>query len=272
MLSFTEKYEQRVTAVNSLLCVGLDSDLPQLPERFRNLSQPQFEFNKWIIEQTHQHASAYKPNLAFYEARGELGWQELRLTMEFLRQNYPDIPTIADAKRADIGSTNEGYVTAIFDELGFDAITLHPYLGREALQPFLDRKDKGCIILCKTSNPGSGELQDLEVKLADGEPSKKMWEMVAEKVATEWNSHNNCLLVVGATYPEELKRVRELVGEMTLLVPGIGAQGGDTHHTVQAALNTQQKGMILNSSRGIIFAAKPDLAAEQLKQEINRYR
>ena len=251
---------------NSLLCIGLDSELSKLPEQFKKFEFPQFEFNKWIIEQTHKFVGAYKPNLAFYEAQGEKGWHELALTVKYLNQNFPDIFTIADAKRADIGSTNAGYVTAIFEHLGFDSITLHPYLGQEALQPFLERKDKTSIILCRTSNPGAGELQDLEI---DGQP---LWWHVANKVSKEWNKNNNCMLVVGATYPEELKQIRQLVGEMTILVPGIGAQGGDLAQVITTGLNADKAGLLISSSRGIIFADDPKLEAEKLYQEIEALR
>jgi len=266
-MTFSEKLTSRLQSSNSLLCVGLDSDLARLPERFQELEQPQFEFNTWVIDQTHASVVAYKPNLAFYEARGAAGWKELALTLQYLHSKHPDIVTIADAKRADIGNTNNGYVTAIFDELGFDAITLHPYLGKEALQPFLDRTDKGCIILCKTSNPGSGELQDLE--LSSG---LKVYEQVATTVVENWDENNNCLLVVGATYPEEMKKIRQIAPNLFFLVPGIGAQGGDVAATVAAGQNDTGDGLILNSGRGIIFALDPATEAYKLQQEINRYR
>ena len=260
------KYNARVEAVNSLLCVGLDSAPARIPERFQSEESPQFAFNRWIIEQTHAYTSAYKPNIAFYEAAGEAGLHALALTLDYLRAAYPAILTICDAKRADIGSTNAGYVTAIFDRLGFDAVTLHPYLGQEALAPFLSRSDKGCIILCRTSNPGAGELQDLDV---GGRP---LWQAVAETVRDAWNAQGNCLLVVGATYPAELRQVRALVGDMPLLVPGLGAQGGDVEATVRAGLDSQGRGLILNSARGIIFADDPAQAARELRDEINRWR
>ena len=170
-------------------------------------------------------------------------------------------------KRADISSTNIGYVSAIFDRLGFDAVTLHPYLGYEALVPFLDRTDKACIILCRTSNPGSGELQNLDVN------GKPLWQIIAEKVKNEWNVHNNCMLVVGATYPDELRIVRALVEDMTLLVPGIGVQGGDVEAIMQAGLNRYGLGMIINASRSIIFSGEsPATAARNLRDAINHYR
>lgn len=266
-MTFLEKYNKRVDQVNSLLCVGLDTDFEKIPSKLKELENPQFSFNQWIIEQTHQYVSAYKPNVAFYEARGDQGWRELYLTMQYLAHEHPEIALILDAKRADIGSTNEGYVTAIFDWLNFDAVTLNPYLGQQALMPFLERAEKGCIILCKTSNPSSGEFQDLVTN--DGQ---KIWEIVARQVAEKWNAKNNCLLVVGATYPEEIKQARKLTGEMTFLVPGIGAQGGEVEATAKAGLNQAKKGLIINSARGIIFAKDPALEAKKLRDEINLYR
>ena len=168
----------------------------------------------------------------------------------------------------DIGNTNNGYVEEIFDWLGFDAVTLHPFMGRESLKPFLDRADKGCVILCRTSNPGAGELQDLVVQ-ASGLP---LWQVVAEKVRDDWNYNHNCMLVVGATYPEEIKRLRDIMGRTAFLVPGVGAQGGDVKAVVEAGLNDQKRGLIINSSRGIIFAENPAVEAKKLRDEINLYR
>ena len=176
MNAMQQKYEQRAEQAGSLLCVGLDPEFDRIPKRFHKYKLPLFQFCKWIIEQTAEFASAFKPNTAFFEARGSLGWRELEATAELLRTQYPDWLTICDAKRADIAHTNRGYATAIFDQLGFDAVTLHPYLGREALEPFLERRDKACIILCRTSNPGAGNFQDLHV---DGCP---LWQAVAEQV------------------------------------------------------------------------------------------
>ncbi|OGL31294.1 orotidine 5'-phosphate decarboxylase [Candidatus Saccharibacteria bacterium RIFCSPHIGHO2_12_FULL_41_12] len=261
-----DKYNQRVDAINSLLCVGLDPDFDKLPTKFKQKKFPQFEFNRWIIEQTAEYAAAFKPNIAFYEARGEQGIHELKMTMDFLIEQYPDIFTSCDAKRADIGNTNNGYAKFIFDWLGFDSITLHPYLGSEALKPFLDRKDKVSIILCRTSNSGAGEFQDLVV---DGQT---IWEIVAEKVANEWNKNSNCMLVVGATYPEEMKRIREITPGVTFLVPGVGAQGGDVGDAVRSGLDKSGKGLMINSARGIIFSEDPAKAAKALRDEINQYR
>jgi len=271
-----DKYNQRAQKINSLLCVGLDADFAKIPKHFLKKKFPQFEFNKWIIEETHEYTSAYKINSAFYEERGDQGMKELKMTMDYLIKNHPDIFTILDAKRADIGNTNNGYVASIFIWLGFDAVTLHPYLGKEALLPFLERKDKGCIILCKTSNPGAGELQDLLVEKPTSAQgfveARPLWQIVAEKVSKDWNKNKNCLLVVGATYPTEMKKIRSLVGDMTFLVPGIGAQGGDLELVMKAGLNSEGLGLIINSSRGIIFAENPKEEAKKLCEEIRKLK
>ncbi len=272
-MKFTQKLINSASKNNSFLCVGPDPDFSKLPEKVKKDQYPQFIFNKAIIDATHDLVCAYKPNSAFYEAQGAQGITELKMTCDYLKDKYPDLPIILDAKRADIGSTNSGYVTFAFDYLGVDAITLHPYLGREALQPFLDRKDKGCIILCRTSNPGGGEFQD---QIVAGEP---LYKFVARKVVKEWNANENCLLVAGATYPEELKEIRKIVGDMTLLIPGIGAQGGDVEKTVCAGVNSEGAGMIISTSRAVIFASSGDdfatraqEEAQKLKDTINTYR
>ncbi len=265
-MSIFNKYNKRARKINSLLCVGLDSDFEKLPKKFKSLKHPQFEFNKTMIKETHEYAAAFKVNSAFYEARGDRGIKELKMTIEYLNRNYPDIFTILDAKRADIENTNQGYVAFSFDWLDFDAITLHPYLGGEALSPFLDRKDKNSIILCRTSNSGAVELQNLEVA------GKPLWQIVAEKVSKEWNKNNNCMLVVGATYPEEMKKIREVAGDMTFLVPGIGAQGGDVKAVLEAGLNAEGLGLIINYSRGIIFSENPKEEARRLCNEIREYQ
>jgi orotidine 5'-phosphate decarboxylase subfamily 2 len=264
-MTFQQKLDEIVKKNQSLLCVGLDSEFEKIPGSFKNKPFPQFEFNKAIIDATSNLVCAFKPNSAFYENRGVEGITELKMTCDYLKKNYSDIPIILDAKRADIGNTNSGYIKYAYDYLGVDAITVHPYLGREALQPFLDLKDKGCIILCRTSNPGAGELQDL---ITDGKP---LYKIVAEKITKEWNTNNNCLLVVGATYPQELAEVRKIVGDMTLLVPGFGAQGGDLEATLKAGLNSKKRGLIISSSRGIIFTQNPGEEAKKLRNEINKF-
>ena len=266
MSAAMEKYERRAHAIGSLVCVGLDPEVDRIPRPFQGEKFPLFAFNRWIIEQTHPYAASYKPNMAFYEARGTQGLRELELTLEYLRSEHPEIFTICDAKRADIGNTNRGYVASIFDGMGFDAVTLHPYLGREALAPFLERQDKVSIVLCRTSNPGAGELQDL---VCDGRP---LWETVAERVSTDWNAASNCMLVVGATYPEQMRRIREIAPEIPFLVPGVGAQGGDVAAVVRSGLDARGAGLLIASSRGIIFSDDPAGAARRLRDEINAAR
>lgn len=268
-----DKINNIIKKNNSLVCVGLDSDLAKIPAHLQNEQYPQFAFNKAIIESTHDLVCSYKPNTAFYEARGAQGILELKMTCDYLQQNYPEIVNIIDAKRADIGNTNNGYVEFVFNYLNADAITLHPYLGQEALQPFLDKQDKGCVILCRTSNAGAKEFQDLEIE------NKKIYQIVAEKVNRDWNVNNNCMLVVGATYPDELKTIRQIAPNMFFLVPGIGAQGGDLEKIMQAGLDDNKSGLIINSSRGIIFADNSEnfalttrMETEKLQANINQYR
>ncbi|RJQ28812.1 orotidine-5'-phosphate decarboxylase [Candidatus Parcubacteria bacterium] len=265
-MNMLEKYDRRVDAVNSLVCVGLDSDIELIPKSFLGKEFPQFEFNKHIIEATHDLVSAYKPNIAFYESRGDRGFRELKMTMDYLRERHPDIVTICDAKRGDTATTNVQYAKTLFDWFGFDAATVNPYMGHEPLAPFLGRKDKGCIVVCRTSNPGAPEIQDLKV----GE--KPLWQIVAEKVRDDWNANGNCLLVVGATYPEEMRILRNLVGDITFLIPGIGAQGGDIEAMVRAGLNSKKKGMIIASARGFIFAEDPRKEVLRAKEQINALR
>lgn len=260
------KYDARAKKTNSLLCVGLDPDISKIGEEFRKKEYPQFEFNKRIIDLTAPYAAAFKPNAAFYEARGADGMRELYMTIEYIREHYPDVFTILDAKRGDIGNTNRGYVSSIFDEMGFDAVTLSPYMGEESLKPFLEREDKVSIILCRTSNEGSGEFQDLMV---DGEP---LYVKVAKRVATNWNARRNCMLVVGATRPKELKVVREAVEDMTILMPGIGTQGGEVKETVLAGQNKAGLGLIVVVGRSIIFAENPVEEAKAVMKEINSAR
>ena len=260
------KYEGRVDEVDSLLCVGLDSDSARLPRSFKSAQFPQLAFNRHVIEQCASYVSAFKFNMAFYEAAGAAGWRQLQDSLDYLRQYQPGVLTISDAKRGDIDNSSAAYARAIFDELGFDAVTLNPYLGRDALQPFLDYEDKACIILCRTSNAGSAELQDLP---AGGRP---LWQAVAETIVNAWNAKGNCMLVAGATFPDEIAAIRSIVGEMTILAPGIGAQGGDIGPALRAGLNKRGKGLIISASRSVIFAGDPADAAKSLRDEINRFR
>lgn len=243
----TTRFIDKLTAKwneGKFVCIGLD--------------KADFEFNKSIVVATHDLVCAYKPNIAFYEDNLEI----LKKTARYIQENHPDIPLILDAKRADIGSTNEAYAKNIFDSWGFDAVTVHPYLGKEALQPFLNRADKGVIVLVRTSNPGAGEFQDL---LLDGKP---LYQVVAEHVK---NWGNNIAVVVGATYPEELKIVRQIIGDMPILIPGIGTQGGDLEATIKNGLNSKKQGIIISSSRGIIFSDNPRQATLKLHEEILKH-
>ena len=251
-MSIISKFNSRAEKANSLVCVGLDSEFEKLG------GESQFSFNKKIIEQTHEHVASYKANIAFYEARGDEGLRELKQTMDYVREHHPDIFTICDAKRGDIGNTNNGYIQEILDWLGFDAMTLHPYMGKESLQPFLDRKDKFFFVLCRTSNPGAGEFQDT------------MYKTVAEHVA-QWGE--NCGLVVGATAPSEMKEIRAVTGDMPFLVPGIGAQGGSIEETLTAGRYTvHDTRLIIHSSRAIIFSDDPKRETIALKEAINSFR
>ncbi len=272
-MTFQQKLDRIVERNNSLLCVGLDPVMEKLPEILKTSDTPFFDFNKEIIDATSDLVYCYKPNSAFYEALGEKGIGELKKTCDYIKSHYPDMPIILDAKRGDLVDTNKGYTTYAFDYIGADAVTLHSYLGGEVLKPFLDRKDKGCIIMCKNSNPDSGEFQNL---LVDGKP---LYLKVAENFAKKWNYNNNVLLVVGSTYPEELGSVRKIVGDMTILVPGMGAQGGDIEKSLKYGLNKEGRGIILSTSRVVLyassgkdFAKKSREKATELRDTINKYR
>lgn len=252
------------------LCVGLDTDINLIPKRWLKVSQPQFEFNKWIIDQTVEIADVYKINTAFYEVRMTVGWSEMVATATYLRKKYPEKMVILDAKRADIGSTNQAYAKAFFDQLGADAVTLNPYLGADALEPFLSRSDKYSIILCKTSNPGSNEIQDQLITLKNKITKVPLWQSVAYKVCQNWNQHQNCMLVVGATYPEELAQARQIIGDMPILIPGLGAQGGDLQAVLKNGRNKSGGGLILSVSRDVIFSDNPGERARYWSEKIGK--
>jgi len=254
--------------------VGLDPDWDRLPEPIRAAAGPNPDeearaiavtrFCNAIADGTADLACAFKPNAAFFERFGAPGVAALGAVMRHIKAKAPDVPVIYDAKRGDIGSTNLGYAEDAFDRLGADAITVHPYLGGDALAPFLDRAEKGIIVLVRTSNPGGGEFQDLRI---GGEP---LYRVVARRVAEAWDRNGNCAVVVGATYPEELAEVRRLVGDMPILIPGIGAQGGDLRRTVEAGRDPKGRGMIINSSRGIIYASEGGDFVEAARTETIR--
>ncbi len=250
-MTFLEKLLAASATNRSPLCIGLDPDLERLPEHLPRTAEGVVMFNQAIIAATADLVCAYKPNIAFYEALGPGGWEVLQATLQAVPAH---IPTILDAKRGDIGSTAQAYARAAFDELNADAITLSPYLGGDALAPFLERKERGCFILCRTSNPGGGDLQSQ--LLASGEP---LYAYVARLAAERWNEHGNCGLVVGATYPGELAAVRAICPGLPLLVPGVGAQGGD----LAAALAAGGQRPIISVSRAVIYAgAGVDFAAQ----------
>lgn len=234
-----------------MLCVGLDPDMSKIPASVGGSGPREriVAFNRSIVDATRDLVCAFKLNSAFYEAHGDQGFAALRETVFHIRDAAPDVPVILDAKRGDIGNTNDAYAEAVFGYLSVDAITMHPYLGREALQPMLDHADKGIFVLCRTSNAGAGEFQDLSVE------GKPLYQVVAEHVVGGWNGNGNCGLVVGATYPDELKAVRGIAPDMPILIPGVGAQDGNLAKSVAAGKNAQGTGMIIAASRAIIFAS-----------------
>ena len=268
-MTFLEKLAGATRAHSSLLCVGLDVSLDSLPEGLPRTPAGVVEFNRAIVEATADLVCAYKPNLAFYEALGPAGLEALLETRELIP---PEIPVIADAKRGDVGHTASAYARALFDFYSFDAVTASPYLGRDALEPFLERAERGVFVLCRTSNPGARDLQDLVV---GGEP---LYRVVARLVG-EWNRHGNAGLVVGATYPREIAEVRAIAPTLPLLIPGVGAQAGDLAAAVRAGIDANGELAIVNSSRQVLyassgrdFAAAARAAAIVLKGEINRAR
>ena len=256
---------------DSLVCVGLDPEIERFPAQIAAQPSPIFHFNRAIIDATADLVCAYKPQFAHYAAYE--AEDQLERTIDYIHRSYPGIPVILDSKRGDIGHTAERYAIEAFERYGADAVTVNPYLGGDALEPFLRHADKGVIILCRTSNAGSRDLQDLEVA------GRKLYLTVAELVARRWNSRGNCLLVVGATFPKELADVRQVVGDMPLLVPGVGAQGGDVSQVVSNGQTRDGTGLIISSSRGILYAAQGDefagaarAATEALRSQINASR
>lgn len=270
-MSFITTLREAQKKNQSLVCVGFDPELSKFPAHLKNHPDALFEFHKAIVDATADLVCCYKPQIAHFAALSSE--ESLLRTINYIHDTYPGIPVILDAKRGDIGSTAERYAIEAFDRYQADAVTLNPYLGRDSIQPFLDRKDKGVILLCRTSNKGAGDFQDL---ISDGKP---LYQHVAKTVAEQWNEHGNCMLVVGATWPRQLADVRNIVGDMPFLVPGVGAQGGDVEAMVKNGKTVNGDGLVISSSRAILYAGSGEdfaSAARQatlaLRDEINRYR
>ena len=268
---FVDKLRRRWTDQNTLLTIGLDPDLARFPELLRNRKDAIFAFNRAIIDATADLVCAFKPQLAHYSAYGAEA--QLSETIDYIRREHPGIAILLDAKRGDIPSTAEMYAREAFDRYGADALTVNPYLGFDAIEPFLARSDKGVVVLCRTSNPGARTFQDLRI---DGQP---LYLRVAQEAVLRWNQHGNVLLVVGATYPAELRELRELSGNVPFLVPGVGAQEASVADAVENGQDNQGTGLLVSTSRAVLYASSGAdfaLAARQkalaLRDEINRVR
>ncbi|MDA0175961.1 Orotidine 5'-phosphate decarboxylase [Mesoflavibacter sp. HG96] len=255
----TQQLIDQIKKKKSFLCVGLDVDLNKIPQHLLQTEDPIFEFNKAIIDATHHLCVAYKPNIAFFEAYGLKGWQALEKTINYLNQNHPEIFTIADAKRGDIGNTSTMYAKAFFEDLAFDSVTIAPYMGKDSVEPFLAFKDKHTILLALTSNQGAFDFQ---TKLVEG---KELYKQVLETSKTYTNSEN-LMYVVGATKAEYLSEIRQIIPDSFLLVPGVGAQGGNLQDVCKYGM-TKDVGLLINSSRGIIYASNQEDFAQTAAQK-----
>ena len=240
--------KEQIKKKKSVLCVGLDTDLDKIPQHLLQEDDPIFAFNKAIIDATHQYAVAYKPNTAFYEAYGIKGWQSLEKTINYLNSEYPDVFTIADAKRGDIGNTSSRYAKAFFEDLGFDSVTVAPYMGKDSVEPFLAFEDKFTIMLALTSNPGAFDFQTQKIE------GEELYKKVLE-TSKGWAHSEQLMYVVGATKAEYLAEIRQIIPEAFLLVPGVGAQGGSVEEVFKYGA-TKDAGLLINSSRGILYASK----------------
>jgi orotidine-5'-phosphate decarboxylase len=259
MLMTTKELSAQIHYKKSFLCIGLDVDLKKIPQHLLSLEDPVFEFNKAIIDATHDIAVAYKPNTAFYEAYGIKGWQSLQKTIDYLNNNYPEIFTIADAKRGDIGNTSGMYAKAFFEDLNFDSVTVAPYMGKDSVEPFLEYENKQTILLALTSNEGAFDFQ---IQKTD---ENELYKQVL-KTSKTWKNTQNLMYVVGATKPEFFREVRKIVPDSFLLVPGVGAQGGDLFEVCKYGMN-EDIGLLVNSSRGIIYASNEKDFAEKAREE-----
>lgn len=257
----------------SFLCVGLDSDITKIPQHLLKTEDPIFEFNKQIIDATKDYCVSYKPNMAFYETEGAKGWISLEKTIKYINQTCPDIFTIADAKRGDIGNTSKMYAKAFLETLNFDSITVAPYMGEDSVTPFLEYKNKWVILLALTSNSGASDFQtkkvnaklDVTLSVVEGQYSEFLYQQVLTK-SKSWSTPDNMMYVVGATKAEMLSDIRKIVPESFLLVPGVGAQGGSLSDVAKYGMN-QQCGLLVNSSRGIIYAGSGENFAEKAREE-----
>jgi orotidine-5'-phosphate decarboxylase len=262
-MDYKSLFEQ-IKKKNSFLCVGLDTDINKIPEHLKSMEDPIFEFNKAIVDATEKYTIAYKPNIAFYESLGVKGWVALEKTVNYIKEKYPEQFLIADAKRGDIGNTSSMYAKAFLENMNFDSITVAPYMGEDSVRPFLAYKNKWVILLALTSNKGAFDLQFFKSE----EESKHLYEKVLEK-SQEWGDENNMMYVVGATKAEMLKGIRDIAPNHFLLVPGVGAQGGSLQEVAKYGMNSHC-GLIVNSSRGIIYAGKDkdfaELAAREAKK------
>ncbi len=252
---------EEIKKKQSYLCVGLDTDIDKIPDHLKKEADPVFEFNKQIIDATHNYCVAYKPNIAFYEALGPRGWESLQKTLEYIPK---DCFTIADAKRGDIGNTSSLYARAFFEQMNFDSITVAPYMGEDSVKPFLKFKDKWVILLAHTSNPGSADFQLIESKVTE----RRLYEEVIVKAKT-WATPDQLMFVVGATQADKMKHIRALAPDHFFLVPGIGAQGGDLEMVSKFGMN-KDCGLIVNSARAIIYASSEKDFATAAGKEAHR--
>ena len=266
MENWVTRLDDRSVAVDSLACVGLDPDPALMPV------SGVFEFNRAIIDATHDLVCAYKPQLAFYEALGIEGLEALQKTVGHIRRVAPDVIIVGDAKRGDIGSTATAYARAMFEFWDFDVVTIHPYLGGDSVAPFLEYEGRGALVVCRTSNPGARELQDLRLDMGSETLGMTVYERVADAVE-EWNGPGTLGLVVGATYPEEMTGLRRDHPSLPFLIPGVGEQGGDVHGATRAGANADGRGILVSSSRGVLYASSdPDGYADAARNEVEKLR
>jgi orotidine-5'-phosphate decarboxylase len=264
MSNFIAQLELAWATNNSLVCVGLDPEIERLPSSIAAEASPIFQFNKAIIDATADIVCAYKPQFAHYAAYE--AEDQLERTIEYIHRTYPAVPVILDSKRGDVGNTAERYALEAFERYAADAVTVNPYLGGDSLEPFLKYEHKGVVILCRTSNPGARDVQYLQVG------SRRLYHVIAELVAQRWNTRGNCMMVVGATYPRELAEIREIAGDIPFLVPGVGAQGGDVAQAVLNGRTRNGTGLVISSSRAILYASSGEDFADAARKATTALR